>query len=220
MINELYDKKVYRNKGNPDVLVLVDKTAINILDIGSGAGDNAKILKDLNKYVAGVTISNEEANLLRDICDEVTVADIETDDLKYDRLFDVIIMSHVCEHLRNPAAAVVKLSRYLSTNGIIIIAVPNMAYYKIRLRILKGNWSMEETGPFDRTHLHFYSYDSANSLADENKLKISAKLPGQLALPLWPLRRIFPGLSQKLDKAFGRYFPNLFSQQVILILKK
>jgi SAM-dependent methyltransferase len=219
-INELYDKKVYNNEGNPDVLTLIHETDINILDIGCGAGDNAKILKHSNKYVAGVTISKGEAILLQNICDEVAIADIEAEELVYDRKFDVIILSHVCEHLRDPAAALVKLSKHLAINGIIIVAVPNMAYYKSRLRILKGNWKMEETGPFDRTHLHFYSYDSINSLADKKELQISEKLPGQIALPLWPLRRLLPEMCKKLDNTIGKYFPNLFSQQVILVLKK
>ena len=97
-IKNNYNEKIYKNEGNPDVLKLIDETVVNILDVGSGAGDNARILKDLNKYVAGLTISDEEARLLQPICDVVIIANVETDKLQFDRQFDVILLSHVCEH--------------------------------------------------------------------------------------------------------------------------
>lgn len=216
---ELYDKKIYGNSGNPDVLKQVPRDAKTVLDVGCGAGDNAKILKGINKEVTCVTISGDEAKLVEKICDDVIIANIETDELKINKTFDVIILSHVCEHLVHPGVAINKLSLYLNENGIIIIAVPNMAYYKNRFKLLKGDWTMFETGPFDKTHLHFYSYYSASRLCDESKITIAKKIPGSLALPLWPFRRVLSAFCSKLDNSVGQYFPNLFAQQVVLVLQ-
>ena len=216
---ELYANKVYGNIGNMDVLALITDQAKTILDVGCGAGDNARILKSLNKYVTGVTISNDEAILAKKVCDEVIVSDIEEDDLELDKKYEVIILSHVCEHLRYPVNVINKLSGFLNKDGIIIIAIPNMAFYKNRFRLLKGDWNMGDSGPFDRTHLHFFSYDSADTLCDGKKVKITKKIPGQLAMPLWPLRRLAPGFCLKIDNIFGKHFPNLFAQQIILVLE-
>jgi hypothetical protein len=86
--------------------------------------------------------------------------------------------------------------------------------------LLKGNWTMNETGPFDRTHLHFYSYHSAIDLVNSDKLIAVKKIGGFLAIPLWPLRKIMPSLCKKLDMYIGNMFPNLFAQQVILVIQK
>lgn len=216
---ELYKHKVYGNEGNPEVLNEIPDEAKTILDVGCGAGDNARILKRLDKYVTGITISRDEAVLVKEICDEVIIANIENDELFFDRKFDTIILSHICEHLVHPAIAINKLSNYLNKNGILVIAIPNTAFYKYRFKLFRGDWTMHETGPFDNTHLHFYSYDSADKVCDEQQVCIIKKIPGQLAIPLWPFRKLIPAFSKKMDKAIGKYFPNLFAQQVILVLE-
>jgi predicted SAM-dependent methyltransferase len=170
--------------------------------------------------VSGLTLSEEEARLAAPYCEDVVVGNVEWLDLAPERHFDLILLSHVCEHLVDPVQALVKLSTHLAPGGKILIAVPNMAYYKNRFRLLKGNWQMEEAGPFDRTHLHFYSFQSVDALVDRGKLCLEKKIAGQLAIPLWPIRRLATGLSARLDQLIGSHFPNLFSQQVILVIKK
>jgi len=218
-IEDLYRNKVYRNTGNKDVLKQVPADAKTILDVGCGAGDNARIVKALYKKVTGITISEEEARFAAEICDEVLVINIEEQAALVQEKYDVIILSHVCEHLRYPALTLNNLANNLSVNGIMIVAVPNMAFYRNRIKLLSGDWRMQESGPFDRTHLQFFSYQTADALCDENKLRILKKIPGLLAIPLWPLRLIFPGFCHKLDNAIGKRFPNLFAQQTILVLE-
>lgn len=201
------------------VLEQIPGNAKSILDVGCGAGDNARILKRLNKEVACITISEEEALLAKEICDEVITGNVESGELNITKKFDAIILSHVCEHLVDPAGTINKLSGHLREKGIAVVALPNMAFYKNRLRLLKGNWTMKDSGPFDRTHLHFYSYHSANEVCDEHRMRIIKKLPGDLAIPLWPLRKLWPSLCKKIDEAIGKYFPNLFAQQVILVIE-
>jgi len=218
-LEDLYRNKVYGNTGNKDVLDQVPVEATTILDVGCGAGDNARILKELNKSVTGITISEEEARLAAKICDDVLVINIEDQAILIREKYDVIILSHVCEHLRYPALTLNNLANNLSVNGIMIVAVPNMAFYRNRIKLLSGDWRMQESGPFDRTHLQFFSYQTADALCDENKLQILKKIPGLLAIPLWPLRLILPGFCQKLDNLIGKRFPNLFAQQTVLVLE-
>ena len=76
-IEGLYRHKVYRNTGNKEVLEQVPTNSKTILDVGCGAGDNARILKALNKKITGVTISEDEAGFAAETCDEVLVMNIE-----------------------------------------------------------------------------------------------------------------------------------------------
>jgi len=217
-ISKHYEGKIYRNAGNRDVLDQVKGEGISVLDVGCGAGDNAFILKQRGYKVTGITISEAEANLARAICDVVLVANIETDDLSFPEKFDVIILSHVCEHLVDPIASLNKLARLLKDDGRIVIAVPNMAYYKNRLRILKGDWSRDESGPFDKTHLQFYSFDNIDLIFDNEVFSMISVTPGLLAIPLWPLRSLVPSFSRTVDVKIGSLFPNLFAQQTIILL--
>ncbi|MBX3256526.1 MAG: class I SAM-dependent methyltransferase [Chitinophagaceae bacterium] len=220
MSENIYSKKIYTNLGNPEVLSCVPREANRILDIGCGAGDNARVLKEWGKYVVGVTISSSEAMIARGICDEIIECDIESSEISIEGKFDCILMSHICEHLINPHKVIERLSLNLSPKGVLIVAIPNMAFYKLRMRLLKGNWTMEESGPFDKTHLHFFSFFTADELYNGNEFKLMRKIPGQLSIPLWPIRVIIPELSKKLDKFIGSRFPNLFSMQTVLVYSK
>ena len=172
----LYTNKVYSNNGNPDVLNEIPESSVTILDVGCGAGDNAKILTALGKKVTGLTISPIEAKIAKNFCSKVIIDDIESLSKLADEKFDCIILSHICEHLVDPQKVLIKLSYFLNKDGRIIIAVPNIAYYKWRFRLLKGNWTMEETGIFDRTHLHFYSYNSIDALYTNSIFKLKKNI--------------------------------------------
>jgi 2-polyprenyl-3-methyl-5-hydroxy-6-metoxy-1,4-benzoquinol methylase len=216
--SQLYKNKIYGNNGNQDVLDQISVNDETILDVGCGAGDNARILKMKNKDVTCVTVSVDEAELVRKVCDKVLTVNIENEDLIFEHKFDAIILSHVCEHLVHPGETILRLTKYLNKNGKIIIAIPNIAFFKNRFKLLKGDWTMHESGPFDKTHLHFYSYYSANTIIDENKVTMVTKIAGQLAVPLWPLRILMPSFSRKIDKTIGSYFPNLFAQQIVMVI--
>jgi methionine biosynthesis protein MetW len=144
---------VYANAGNPEVLALIPETAKRVLDAGCGAGDNGRLMSARGISVVGVTLSNAEAVVAASTCDRVIVADLEGDSLPFEeRSFDVVLLSHVLEHLRDPQAALCRLAKYLSEEGLAIVAVPNMAHWRIRLRLVRGDWTRQDTGPLDRSH--------------------------------------------------------------------
>jgi 2-polyprenyl-3-methyl-5-hydroxy-6-metoxy-1,4-benzoquinol methylase len=220
-MNDVYKNKVYQNEGNISVLNLISKNPTDILDIGCGAGDIARKIKTINNNIIGVTLSEEEKLIAEKFCNKVILADIETYDLDLiNSYFDVIVMSHVCEHLVNPKQVLNKLLKKMKDDGELIIAVPNMSFYKNRIKILRGDWSMNEYGPFDKTHLHFYDYNSIVAIFDSNNYKLKQKIASDFAFPLWPFRSVFGNFCRKIDLFFGNIFPNLFGQQIIIILKK
>jgi SAM-dependent methyltransferase len=212
---------MYRNQGNLDVLALVPAAACRILDVGCGAGDNARLLTASGRIVTGVTCSEAEARFAASHLEHVLVADIEAGSLPLPPCsFDALILSHVIEHVRNPAAVLTALSPLLKPEGILIIAVPNMANWRLRVRFAIGNWSREDTGPLDRTHLHFWSFLTAPSILNDTPFHLLERCAGQVSMPLWPLRFIAPQLCSWLDSRFGPLIPNLFAGQVLLTAAK
>jgi SAM-dependent methyltransferase len=216
----LYDGKIYQNHGNPSLLRLVPATTATVLDVGCGAGDNARILQRTGMKVWGATASESEAEIARQFCEKVWVGDIESAALPFETaFFDTLILSHVLEHFVRPDIVLTKLTPYLKPGGVIVAAVPNMANFRCRWRLLKGDWRRDDGGPFDRTHYHFWSYQTFVPLFKTANLSILQVDPGHTHVPLWPVRRFVGKFADVLDQSIGRRFPNLFSEQVLVVAR-
>jgi SAM-dependent methyltransferase len=219
---DLYENKVYQNAGNPALLALVPSHVEKVLDIGCGAGDNARLLKERGCRVWGLTISEQEAPIAGKHMESVFVQNVETTDLDlpYD-FFDLLLFSHVLEHMIRPENVLNRLAPHLKREGVALVAVPNMAAYRSRFRLLLGNWRRDEAGAFDRTHYHFWSYETIDDLFTGSALQPIKKIPGDPGIPLWPVRRILSGrLLQPLDRLGGWLLPNLFAGQVLVVARR
>lgn len=222
-ITNRYETRVYQNSGNQRLLGLLDDGCINILDVGCGAGDNARQILTANSEanIYGITLSSAEAHIARQYMKKCYVADIEHDfpaDI-LDIQFDALIFSHVLEHVRNPAEVLAHYLPLLRRGGEVLIAVPNILSWSMRLQFLMGRFEYESAGTLDETHLRFFTFDTADQcllrLVPELQV-ISKTVEG--SVPLWILRRhVFPKfISGWIDTLGCKYFPNLFGGQVLI----
>lgn len=220
-------ERVYANEGNWPLLRHLPKGAIDVLDVGCGAGDNAALLRASGKNlrVYGITLSKEERDKAIKFMIDCMVADIEASipEALQGKCFDVIVFSHVLEHLRNPAAVVAKFSGLLKPAGLVLIAVPNILSWKQRWKFFIGKFEYTATGIMDSTHLRFFTYHTADRylLAQTPDLTVAGKeVTG--SVPLWILRRyLFPRrFSEFCDRAGCYLAPNLFGSQVIIVAEK
>ena len=69
--------KIYTNSGNGPVLARVPRGVRVVLDVGCGAGDNARALHALGCVVDGITLSEQEAVLARPACRAVHIFNLE-----------------------------------------------------------------------------------------------------------------------------------------------
>jgi 2-polyprenyl-3-methyl-5-hydroxy-6-metoxy-1,4-benzoquinol methylase len=92
---------------------------------------------------------------------------------KTDRKFNIIILADILEHLLYPEKVLGYFAKnYLEKNGKIIISLPNVANFSVRLELLLGNFNYRESGILDKTHLHLYTLKSARELLERCGLKI------------------------------------------------
>ncbi|MGA8759930.1 MAG: class I SAM-dependent methyltransferase [Stellaceae bacterium] len=194
-----------------------------ILDVGCGSGDNAALIKRRfpTCSVDGITRSDAEAALARKHMRDCWVFDIEAGipgDVR-SRTYDAIVFSHVLEHLRDPEKIVADYSSLVKDDGSVLIAVPNIASWRMRGQILRGDFTYTDMGPLDVTHLRFFTFQTADAflLAASPDLKLQAKM-AHGSFPLWGLRRyVLPAsLCAWIDSGVCRAWPNLFGEQVIL----
>ena len=223
----IHEDKIYQNNGNIPLLNLIKSKVTSILDVGCGAGNNAEILKSLNPqvFIDGITYSNSEAVIAKNYIDNVWVYNLEEDipqELSKKK-FDVIIFSHILEHLKNPETIIRKLSSLLKPHGFVVIAVPNILSLRMRIEFLLGIFEYQETGILDNTHLRFFTYYTADKylLTESHHLKVVYKgVSG--SVPLWILRRYLLSIKtcEKIDELGCKLFPNLFGTQILLRLEQ
>jgi SAM-dependent methyltransferase len=220
--------RVYENLGNSLVVDQVDSACRRVLDIGCGAGDNAHLLKSKlpDCQVFGITRSDAEAKRARVCMTECWVDDIEGDIPGYlqQERFDCLLFSHVLEHLRNPADVVARLSQLVRKGGQVIIAVPNVMFVNMRVQFLRGDFQYHpEGGILDDTHLHFYTYYTADRylLSESPDLQLTKKVvSGHIPLPLLRGRVIPKPTAKAIDKWGLRHWPNLFGDQTVIAAVK
>lgn len=215
----------YINAGNELVLSLVPADTRRILDVGCGAGDNARRLKAerTGMEIVGITHSAEEADLARPFLDAVCVGDVEVIETgKLGAPFDLLLFSHVLEHLRDPVAVVGRLLPALRPGGYVLIAVPNTLEWRSRYKLLRGQFKYADHGIFDRTHLRFFTYETAPQelVAPLHSLRLEV-CKGRGSAPLGPLRRwLLPArMRAGIDAIAVRFMPNLFANEVAMLAR-
>ncbi len=211
-------ENVYRNAGNLPLLDLLSAETGRALDCGCGAGDNARILRSRGWRVTGITLSPEEQRLAAEHCERVYVADLEQP--LPDAIgggYDAVVLSHVLEHLAAPEPLLGRIQKLLSARGVVVVALPNVLFYPIRLRAFLGRFEYTSDGIMDATHLRFYTFESGLALLRENGFEVTKALADG-AFPLWKLRRRLPAsVVERIDRAACRLRPGLFGRQSLYL---
>ncbi len=134
-----------------------------VLDFGCGTGDFLKICKDSGFQIQGI----EPAAKAREQAEYKTKTKIHENisELKGDK-YGIITLWHVLEHVHNLKTTLLTLKDKLSTDGKILIAVPNHLSYDAKY--FKEYWAAYDLP----RHIWHFNYESMSSLLDEAGLVI------------------------------------------------
>lgn len=124
---------------------------IRVLEIGAGVAFTLKIAKDRGWEVFGTEISPFAVRYAKEKFGlEIFLGTLEEAKFPKD-FFDLVIMTHVLEHLPDPFKSLEKVFHILKNSGILYIVVPNIASFKAWLK--KGKWAYLHPG----MHLYHFS---------------------------------------------------------------
>ncbi len=186
-----------------------------VLEVGCSNGALTQRLRAKGCAVVGIEVRPDAAEKARVFCEEVLVGDVEHLVFPWRHAsFDVILLLDVLEHLVDPATTVRKLIPLLRPGGRILVALPNVAQWHVRFRLLRGRFDYEDSGILDRTHLHLYTLLSGRELLTRAGLTILE----QDVIPDVPLLRYRRGLA-KANYKLAHLLPGLLSTEVLFVAR-
>lgn len=213
------NERIYAGSNRPLLQLLTHFPAGAALDCGCGAGGNACVLSQMGWRVTGITVSPRELEMASECCEAVLLGDLNSGIPKEaGGPFDLVVFSHVLEHLLQPEVVLRDVRRLLSPDGRIIVALPNVLYWRLRMKFLFGEFKYEPTGIMDETHVRFYTFHSGMELLRSNGFEILSTL-GDGDLPIPFVRRLFPALARLLDRWASGLAPGLFGVQILYVAR-
>ncbi len=207
----------YQSDYNPEIVRWVPDDAATILDVGCGAGGNAAFLARRGVVVDGVTLSGAEADQAGTWCRRVYLHDLEQGlPAEHGGPYDAIICSHVLEHICFPQQLLGDIRSRLRSGGRLVIAVPNLFYFRNRINLLMGRFEYEQGGIMDDTHFRWYTLPTLNRLLATQGFRVLHSY-GAGNIPLGPIRKLAPSLCRNADLAACRAIPGLFGAQLLTV---
>jgi SAM-dependent methyltransferase len=111
---------------------------------------------------------------------------------------DCVIFADVLEHLVDPWRTARKYRDLLRPGGTVVASIPNVAHRSVLGGLLRHRWDYDVQGILDRTHLRFFTRETALEMFE------------QAGFSIRQVRRIVDGLGQK---PLGRWLRGLIDRE-------
>ena len=156
--------------------VFSERPSARVLDVGCGAGANARRITELAPLcrVVGIEPNAQAAELARRTCSEVFEGTFEGWLATHPQgRFDAVLLADVLEHTVDPIGflrlfAECDALRYAT----FVVSVPNYGVWYNRLRTLRGRFEYAWSGLYDRTHLRFFTRASIRRVLDYSGFEV------------------------------------------------
>lgn len=191
--------------------ILSYKKGGKVLDIGSSTGLMLTLFRNLGWEVLGIEPSkNAFKNALKRGIPTLN-STFPTKSLKKD-FFDVVIINHVLEHIKNPLEFLSQVDDVLKSNGIILIDVPNFG--SLSAKIKSANWEYV----LPKEHIwHFTSLSLTNILRKSGFKVICEETNSGIwdyGNPFQELVQSFLGLKKRFVKNLLTAIPTYFISKI------
>lgn len=193
-----------------------------VLDVGCGSGAVMKILQDVS-HAEFLGIEPDATRAARASARglNVRVGYLTPETIRETGLFDIVLFADVLEHLPNPQAMLAVARQALKPGGAVIVSVPNVAHWSVRLCLLRGMFQYQQEGIMDATHLRWFTQESIKALLASSGFSVIQyrATAGQWLSDNWgraPLRWLPSGSRVRFLRTASRRWPTLFGAQHVV----
>lgn len=172
------DATGYHGNSRNDLVDALDFVPNRVLDIGCAAGSTGAYLKAKfpEAKVWGIELNKAAAKIAAERLDTVISAGFDEVELEDYGVtpgsLDLVFCADVLEHMYNPWQVMVKLQRYLSPTGKVVISIPNIRYLPAMDDLARGYWRYADSGILDITHLRFFTLQEMKRFLSETGYSI------------------------------------------------
>lgn len=153
-----------------------------VLEFGPAFGRLTRYMKEeLNCSVDIVEMDEESgtvaAKFARNKCIGITDGNIEKffwENILAGQKYDYIIFADVLEHLHNPEETLKRCYAFLKDDGCILCSVPNIAHSSIIISLWNNDFTYNDVGLLDNTHVHFFTRPTFEKMANTAGYQVSA----------------------------------------------
>jgi SAM-dependent methyltransferase len=203
-------QRPYFEIANPEIPRVLEglPRGLRVLDAGCGSGvHGAELFRLQGHRVVGVDLSEASIAKARTRLAEAYVADV-TQPERYPfygrQYFDVVLFSDMLEHMSDPLDVLTRHYYLLAPGGQVLISIPNVAIWNVRLALLLGRFEYGDTGTLDRTHMRFFTRRSFGRFLGDARLTVSrSRISPGILRPFVPLvKRLYgkgSGTAQRSD---------------------
>lgn len=185
-----------------------------VLDVGCASGYLGEILMKEGNILYGIDGNKEAIEIAGKKYKGVACLDLNN--THFERLetlfggatFDVIVFADVLEHLLDPETVLRSFGKLLKPDGKVIVSLPNVALWRVRLNLLFGQFDYTDYGVLDRTHLHLYTFKTGKELIQNSGFRVLSEQGALNFLPFGILMQTFP------------FLRNIFGIHIIVEAKK
>lgn len=130
-----------------------------VLDVGCGSGISLYNLKKRGWDVYGLDLSEKAVRFVQEELGLKNIFAGTLEDKKYpENFFDVVLLTHVIEHLPNPKKTLSEVKRILRPGGLLLITTPNFAC--LNAKLFRKYWFPLETP----RHLYLFTPKTLQNL--------------------------------------------------------
>lgn len=212
-------------RAHPDdahsVLMRLIPPGSRVLEIGSASGYLSGYMEQkLGCRVTGMEFDPAATAIAAERCSEVHTVDLDMpgalEPAASSGPYDVLLAAAVLEHLKYPQRLLQDARTLLKPGALVIVSLPNIAHWSIRLRLLRGQFDYEDYGIMDRTHLCLYTLKTGRALLENSHYPVENVLIAGSGL-----QNMLSGLARRFNRPLpAPLLPGLLAYELIYTARR